>query len=225
MKLRALQILLRPDTRQKRRQRGARVPRFLNIQFALASSMLIGLLALAGCGEDGSWAKKYEYGAAIPDARVTVTLPHDADKYELYVAFGEAARLSGYTRYEGRPFPKNYLELGDHSEYFRWSSEPGSQRLPNTLAFIWLPHTDYPRSFEAIYAKDTTEPFTPEEWLEFYELYENFLPAAFPHSTFEITSHPALFTRPSQLLQISEETGIAIPDKIMKKYEKWLAEQ
>jgi len=184
-------------------------------QDTIQSRSIIVFLFVLPCLQscDADWAKRLDTGRVQPNFRLTVTRQEPSDKEVLFERFKALAHSEGFTRYEGRPISDKTFSPDTNIGGFDWFPSESSE-IHYRIATVWTPYdATMPQEFILIYFNNSMEDFTAEQWLIFGEWRDAVLPTAFPDASIEVLNHPAKFTRRDDLKSISDQTGIAIPEK------------
>ena len=185
---------------------------------------LLLVLLLPSCSED--WAKRLEYGVAIPDARISILLQEPSSKYKLFERFQKAARLGGFPRLHGDPVSEQTPNSLIAVSGFSFAQHPGLEDAgyyEYSITFSWTYGAEMPSEALFIFHNATTDGFKEREWLIFFQWYEQYLPAVFPDATLVVTRHPADATDTEELMIVSKSTGIQLPEADRIRYEKSLS--
>ena len=175
--------------------------------------LLSCFLCLAAC-ED--WAKRLEFGQSIPDARLEIRLNEPTSKYGLYQRFEQAAHRGGFFHRRGRHLSAEDIRQNNLPPSHKWYPSESSDRSEYHVSFYWPRRVERPWSFVFVFYNSSLNAFTAKEWRMFYEWKDEHLPIVFPEALIEITKHPAQRTARENLSEISNVTGIPIPEKYMK---------
>jgi len=187
------------------------------------TSVLVGaalLIHVQGCGED--WAPKLAFGTAIPDARLHVWLSEPVPSLDLIHHLDQTMRAAGYPlRWGEDPQTLDQPQTKAARHGWEWTNTSGDSDY--SISIMWDETGTAPVEFDFIFLNAGTDPFTEIEWLLFFEWKEDRLPAAFPDATIAVTRHPTEKTDFVDLIAISDATGIAIPDKVKRRFDEWNA--
>jgi len=180
------------------------------------------LLLTQGCGED--WAQNLAIGRPVPNARLHVSLAEPMSNYDLFRRLDETIRAAGFIDRRGQPpvLPDEPLIEGTH-RFWSWSpsERSGATGCAHSMEISWDEVQENPTGFDFYYQNDGTAYFKGDDWVSFYHWKDERLPAAFPGATITITRHPAQFTHFDDLIEISEATGISIPDRLIQLHKDW----
>ena len=182
-------------------------------------SIIVCSIQLSACGDYSP--RRLAYGTAIPDARLEVALPAPVTKYDIYLRFQETAWSAGFEKPIGRVRVQDQPEEDTSPSSFHWNSKPDSDQYPNRVSFMIPQEPRSPSKFTFVFRKSDTSSFAAKEWRMFDKWRTQILPQAFPDAVIKITRHPAGFTDFSDLMQISKETGMDIPESVRVEYEEW----
>lgn len=195
-----------------------------SLREGLVFCFVAGLLLVEGCGDD--WAKRLSHGTTVPHARLRIVLSEPLANDELFRRLDETARAAGFLSRRGPLIASDEQVTEQTPSSWGWHPTDASNHADSdySLTMGWDEVTSHPGEFFFIFRNGGTANFTAIEWLLFQKWKDEYFPAAFPNATITITHHPALFTDPEELIAISDATGIAIPDEVMQRYERWRAE-
>lgn len=196
------------------------------LKFLIVS--LFCCLCLVGC--DVKHWPGFGPAKPVPHARVLIELPEPQLFAELYPSFVEVASRGGFTHSFGRTGSYTIDELlskGPASS-IRWTEEPNQstvfvRRLSFNIQYKNREERDFAKkmtdSFHFVFGKASTEPFTKEEWQEFFWFYRDVLPRVFQDEeiSLSISRHPAIFTDNALLLDIHATTDFEIPDRYLTR--------
>lgn len=175
---------------------------------------LIILSTIVGC--DGEWAKGFDYGRPIPNFRFLVHLPAPVPRSDLVRRIESFAQQRGFTDYRGRPISNETLSGNSPINILDFFPSGSTAMQPYFVTFILKSEgSDQLSVFELIFKNRSLESFSEKEWMVFKTWRDQYLPSSFPNSVIVTSRHPAVFTEPSDLIRISETTGIPIPSEFL----------
>lgn len=173
-------------------------------------AILVFTNVLAAC--DNEWFKSLEFGDRVPDARLLVTLPEPATKYDLYQRFTQVATTAGFLFRQGREISDEDIKTDNLPNMYWMFRNQNSTRSEIYVGFMLPRSVAQPSTFTFIFYNSSTEKFTEAEWEAFFQWKNQFLPAEFPEGEITVRKHPAVMTDPEQVDDISAETGIPVPN-------------
>lgn len=176
----------------------------------VACAIFVFTNVLVAC--DNDWLKSLEFGDRVPDARLMVTLPEPATKYELYQRFTQVAANAGFLFRKGREISDEDIKTDNLPNTYWMFRNQHSTRSEIYVGFGLPRNVARPSTFTFIFYNSSTEKFGEEEWVAFFQWKNQFLPAGFPEGEVTVTKHPAVMTDPKQVDDISAKTGILVPN-------------
>lgn len=192
---------------------------------------LFSILGLAGFIAFTTWYDplKFAHGELQSETRLVIRLLEPKTLAQMYPRFVEAAELGGFLHTRGR--------LGSCTLEQRYSKprdckgsdwvETANNSAMNQRAVSFLFNFKFEGEFDVdkaigvstdfVLRKGSTESFTKEDWILFFDYKDNILPKVFPEADISIhkTRHPAVFTDDKILRQIQRETDFEIPEKYL----------
>ena len=182
--------------------------------YAAAFVTIISWLGLTGCDEN--WAKRFDRGAPIPNARLLLELPEPQSIAQLFPRYQQAASLGGFPYKVGRPMTVEEVEASS-SRFFSWvAKEEYSDSInvyEHSVEFFTPRGEKSSTHITFIFHNDSTDSFTKDEWLWFFQWRDEYLPQVFPEAIISIIRHPAVFTDLETIAEIEEELGIHVPEE------------
>ena len=171
-------------------------------------------MCLMGCDEN--WAKRFDRGAPIPNARLLLELPEPQSIAQLFPRYQQAASLGGFPYKVGRPMTVEEVEASS-SRFFSWvAKEEYSDSInvyEHSVEFFTPRGEKSSKYITFIFRNDSTDSFTKDEWLWFFQWRDEYLPQVFPEAIISIIRHPAVFTDLETIAEIEEELGIHVPEE------------
>ena len=168
-------------------------------------------MCLMGCDEN--WAKRFDRGAPIPNARLMLELPEPQSISQLLPRYQKAASLGGF------PFSWGSSYTGEQAEAkmirsHTWTKTEGSTSVfEHRISFSTPRGEKSAKHITFIFRNDSTDSFTKDEWLWFFQWRDEYLPQVFPEAIISIIRHPAVFTDLETIAEIEEELGIHVPEE------------
>ena len=179
--------------------------------YAAAFVTIISWLGLTGCDEN--WAKRFDRGAPIPNARLMLELREPQSIAQLFPRYQQAASLGGF------PFSWGSSYTGEQAEAnmirsHTWTKTEGSTSVfEHRISFSTPRGEKSAKHITFIFRNDSTDSFTKDEWLWFFQWRDEYLPQVFPEAIISIIRHPAVFTDLETITEIEEELGIHVPEE------------
>lgn len=165
-----------------------------------------------GCSPD--MAKQFEYGEAVPDARLEIYLPDSLERFELLRRFERLANRNGFDIYRGKTISPELVNEPNYPRYYYWYTPESSDLNPYSVGFSWdRTAEEEVNQFRFVFGKGALGSFTERDWLFFRHWKDEVLPSEFSGARIEISRHPADNTDPDELQRIADRTGMSVPER------------
>lgn len=168
--------------------------------------------SLAGCDEN--WAKRFDRGATIPDARLELKLSEPQSVIELLPRYEKAANIGGFPYMWGGAVTAEEVEASSRRN-FSWVKAEDSASVFQYRVTFFTPRQEEQstKKITFVFSNDSTDLFTKDEWLMFYQWKDEYLPEVFPGATISISRHPAVFTSHEDIMEFERDMGIEVPEE------------